>query len=128
MSRPQRCSEPISLSEREIRLLSEIPHGSTSIETELRCELEGGHRGPHAALGDFSKPVGAGRLASGEAVCWWVRWEDPTGRRDVVPQATCPVETRPGEVSSEVCTLFAKHPGRHDFDWAVPDYSRMDES
>lgn len=124
MSEPRRCSKLVVLSEREVRLLSEIPHGSTSVDTEFQCELEAGHRGPHAVLGEWSKPVGAGRLASGEAVTWWVRWEDPTGRRDVVPQATCPAETRPGEVMSEVCTLFAGHPGRHDFEWAVPDYFR----
>lgn len=110
----------MTLGEREVRFLSEIPHGSPSLDVDLECELECGHRGPHHSIGDTSHSFGAGRLANGEAVAWWVRWDDSTGRRDVVPMGNCPVETARGQVLSEVCILFDRHPGRHTFEWESP--------
>lgn len=120
MARHYRCAKPITLSERELRFLSEVPHSDDLIEAELWCELETAHPGPHHALGNCSKPIGAGRLANGEAVSWWVRWEDQDGRRDVVPTANCPAETMPGAAMSEVCCLFHGHPGRHEYELEMP--------
>lgn len=102
-------------------MLSEVPQRAEAADRQLECELEPRHPGPHHAIGVYSRPVGVEPLADGTAV----RWADHE-RLDVVPFASCPSETRPGQVNSAVCTLFSGHPGRHDRAWAVPDYFRAE--
>ncbi|MET9587114.1 hypothetical protein ABZY10_29300 [Streptomyces sp. NPDC006539] len=125
MTKLNACSERVVLGERELRMLSEVPQRAEAADRQLECELEPRHPGPHHAVGVYSRPVGAGQLADGTAVSWWVKWAYRV-RLDVVPFASCPSETHPGQVDSEVCTLFSGHPGRHDPDWAVPDYFRVE--
>lgn len=90
-----------------LAFLQTLPQGAHEMDARIRwCELEPGHDGQHYNLGQHS----------GEHE-WWVHWPDgaerPTG---VVQLAGCSAVSVPDAVGDdEVCTLFAGHPGRHNF-------------
>ncbi|WP_433304054.1 hypothetical protein ACQP2F_13800 [Actinoplanes sp. CA-030573] len=96
------CPARITLDTAQLAFLDGLPTEAPSVQSELRCELELGHEGSHAALGQQV-----------EATMWWVQWTlsaseinaytwCPSGR-------TVPFESR----DDKDCSLFDGHPGRH---------------
>jgi hypothetical protein len=76
------------------------------VKAHHECDLETGHPGPHAALGQ----QGTG----GE---WWLHWATP----QIVETHICPVESATiinAHGEHEPCLLCQGHPGRHSFELA----------
>jgi hypothetical protein len=71
-------------------------------------ELEGGHDGPHWAMG----------RAAGSGGAWWLRWH-PTAR-ELLLRPFCPAASGDPELlDTEACTLPEGHTGRHDYEYTI---------
>jgi hypothetical protein len=92
------CWVEILLTDAELAELAAIPQPANELETQLWCELEAEHPGPHLTLGQ----------ASGD-IEWWLRWG--LGGRDLVVLVPCSAEG-----DDHVCTLPLGHPGGHSFE------------
>lgn len=90
-----------------LAFLQALPQGAHEVDARPRwCELEPEHDGQHYSAGQHS----------GEDE-WWVHWPDgatrPTGMSHLTGCAAVSVPDADGE--DEPCTLFAGHPGHHNF-------------
>jgi len=97
----RRCREQVTLAAAELDRLAGLPRPANELTSQLDCELEGGHAGPHHALAQ----------CSGEDD-WWLRWGD----RLLVVIPVCPAEKAVPNDDPAPCTLPAEHSGRHCFD------------
>ena len=96
------CPARITLDAAQLTFFDGLPADAPSVQTELGCELELGHEGSHAALGQQV-----------EATMWWIQWT--LSASEINPYTWCaarttvPVEDR----DDRDCTLFDGHPGQH---------------
>ena len=96
------CPARITLDTAQLSFFDGLPTEAPSVQSQLGCELECGHDGSHAALGQQV-----------EATLWWVQWT--LSASEINPYTWCPVH--PGSDAQnrvEVeCALFDGHPGAH---------------
>jgi hypothetical protein len=90
------CPARITLDASQLAFFNGLPTEAPSVQSELGCELEQGHEGSHAALGQQV-----------EATMWWIQWT--LSASEVNPYTWCPERRPPGRE----CTLFDGHPGEH---------------
>jgi hypothetical protein len=93
------CPARITLDAAQLAFFDGLPAEAPSVQTELGCELELGHEGSHAALGQQV-----------EATMWWIQWT--LSASEINPYTWCPAKSTP-PVEQRECTLFDGHPGRH---------------
>jgi hypothetical protein len=91
------CPARITLDAAQLAFLDGLPAEAPSVQSELGCELECGHEGSHAALGQQV-----------DATMWWVQWT--LSASEINPYTWCPVRA---EGEGKECSLFDGHPGRH---------------
>ena len=96
------CPARLTLDAAQLAFFNELPTDAPSVQSELRCELEHGHEGSHAALGH---QVGT--------TTWWIQWT--LSASEINPYTWCPTSntahvTRRDDQGS---ALFDGHPGRH---------------
>jgi hypothetical protein len=109
------CGEQATVSQQELDLLDTLPDNEIAIDfSMLGCELQGGHSGPHLALGQiYGGPLGRAR---------WLRWIPGASRDwlDVANAEHCAAEGAPNfdEIPDdrESCVFPAQHPGGHSFE------------
>jgi hypothetical protein len=96
------CPARITLDAAQLAFFDGLPADAPSVQTELGCELELGHEGSHAALGQQV-----------EATMWWIQWT--LSASEINPYTWCPATSTPHveDRSDRDCTLFDGHPGRH---------------
>jgi hypothetical protein len=96
------CPARITLDAAQLAFFNELPAQAPSVQSELGCELERGHEGSHAALGQQV-----------EATMWWVQWT--LSASEINPYTWCPEHRVPDAPSRDDkdCTLFDGHPGKH---------------
>jgi hypothetical protein len=96
------CPARITLDAAQLAFLGRLPTEAPSVQSELGCELERGHDGSHAALGQQV-----------DATMWWVQWT--LSASEINPYTWCPVRRSPIAQSRNDmdCTLFVGHPGKH---------------
>jgi hypothetical protein len=102
-----RCLASVQLDDAERQWLAFRPYRANEVPAELTCELEAGHPDPHAACGQL-----------GNGVEWWKHWTLRAG--EITQHRPCGAEipnTDPNDKlnETEVCLLYADHPGRHSF-------------
>lgn len=90
------CPARVTLDAAQLAFFNGLPTEAPSVQSELGCELERGHEGSHAALGQQV-----------ETTMWWIQWT--LSASEINPYTWCPAPR--GE--KEDCTLFDGHPGRH---------------
>jgi hypothetical protein len=98
----QICPARITLDAAQLAFFDGLPAAAPSIQSELSCELELGHEGSHAALGQQV-----------EATMWWVQWT--LSASEINSYTWCPAH-QPLDAprrDDHDCTLFDGHPGRH---------------
>ena len=83
------CPARITLDAAQLTFFDGLPAKAPSVQSELGCELEQGHEGSHAALGQQV-----------DATMWWIQWT--LSASEINPYTWCPT-----------CSLFDGHPGRH---------------
>ncbi|GAB2585798.1 hypothetical protein Aab01nite_52430 [Paractinoplanes abujensis] len=91
------CPARITLDAAQLAFFNGLPNAAPSVQSELGCELERGHEGSHAALGQQV-----------EATMWWVQWT--LSASEINPYTWCPEQRD--------CPLFDGHPGRHGHEHA----------
>jgi hypothetical protein len=84
------CPARITLDAAQLAFFDGLPTEAPSVQSELGCELERGHEGSHAALGQQV-----------ESTMWWVQWT--LSASEINPYTWCPAP----------CSLFDGHPGGH---------------
>jgi hypothetical protein len=89
------CPARITLDAAQLAFFDGLPAEAPSVQSELGCELERGHEGSHAALGQQV-----------DATMWWVQWT--LSASEINPYTWCP-ERR----DERGCALFDGHPGNH---------------
>lgn len=89
------CPARITLDAAQLAFFNGLPTEAPSVQSELGCELERGHEGSHAALGQQV-----------ETTMWWIQWT--LSASEINPYTWCP-ERR----SQHDCSLFDGHPGGH---------------
>jgi hypothetical protein len=96
------CPARITLGAAQLAFLDGLPAGAPSVQSELACELEQGHEGSHAALGQQV-----------DTTMWWIQWT--LSASEINPYTWCPAHRAPETSSREdqECTLFDGHPGKH---------------
>ena len=96
------CPARVSLDATQSAFLDELPSDAPSLQAELGCELERGHPGSHAALGQQA-----------DETAWWVHWTLTAS--EINPYRWCSVQGTPDRTSRDdkACVLFEDHPGRH---------------
>ncbi|WP_173074950.1 hypothetical protein [Phytohabitans rumicis] len=106
--RGDRCLARIRLGDDEVGWLSTRPLAAHVVEDDLYCELEMGHPGPHATMGQ-----------QGYKIAWWVRWT--LSASEIVETTMCPAESDEVDQLGEhdLCLLYQGHPGRHSFEYGV---------
>jgi len=99
---PVACPARITLDAAQLAFFGELPVPAPSVQSELGCELERGHSGSHAALGQQV-----------EETMWWVQWT--LSASEINPYTWCPARQATAVADREEpdCTLFVGHPGRH---------------
>ncbi|WP_433728457.1 hypothetical protein ACQP2Y_14985 [Actinoplanes sp. CA-051413] len=99
---PVACPARITLDAAQLAFFGELPVPAPSVQSELGCELERGHSGSHAALGQQV-----------EETMWWVQWT--LSASEINPYTWCPERQDPAAQSRDDmdCTLFVGHPGGH---------------
>jgi hypothetical protein len=100
MSKLDRCPAEIELSANQLAWLAELPIPAHSLKPELTCDLDQGHDGPHASLGQHSGDTE-----------WWVRWTLHSS--EISPFEACPSVRVSGDEDEDSCLLFEGHPGSH---------------
>ena len=96
------CPARITLDAAQVAFFNELPTEAPSLQSELGCELERGHEGSHAALGQQV-----------DTTMWWVQWT--LSASEINPYTWCPAHQASDAQSRDDrdCTLFDGHPGRH---------------
>ena len=96
------CPARITLDAAQLAFFGGLPAAAPSVQSELGCELERGHEGSHAALGQQV-----------EETMWWVQWT--LSASEVNPYTWCPASQEPVAQSRDdmECTLYVGHPGKH---------------
>jgi len=96
------CPARITLDAAQLAFFSGLPTAAPSLQSELGCELERGHEGSHAALGQQV-----------DTTMWWVQWT--LSASEINPYTWCPQRHAPDTPSrhDRDCTLFDGHPGSH---------------
>jgi hypothetical protein len=96
------CPARITLDAAQLAFFNGLPAEAPSVQSELGCELERGHEGSHAALG---QQVGA--------TMWWIQWT--LSASEINPYTWCPAREAPAAESRDDrdCALFVGHPGQH---------------
>jgi hypothetical protein len=84
------CPARVTLDASQLTFFDALPNKAPTVQSELGCELERGHEGSHAALGQQV-----------DATMWWVQWT--LSASEINPYTWCPTE----------CSLFDGHPGGH---------------
>ena len=97
------CQSGLILTGAQAVELISLPDGAHEITEAVLCELQDGHTGQHAALGQ----------TDGQQRDWWIRWAT-----EIVVLDCCP-SIAPGD-DEMVCTLPDGHDGGHDFELADP--------
>ena len=96
------CPARVTLDAAQLAFFGSLPAEAPTVQSELGCELERGHEGSHAALGQQV-----------DTTMWWVQWT--LSASEINPYTWCPAEEVP-EVQirhDQDCDLFVGHPGRH---------------
>jgi hypothetical protein len=114
------CPSWIGLSDDDVTRLTSLPGAAHLVPQRVWCEMEVGHGGRHAGLGQDS-------FDGLVSTAWWIWW--PERAYEIAAGAPCPV-IRQGQDEgqdagsagsseddddSESCLLPANHPGRHSF-------------
>lgn len=94
------CPARITLDAAQLAFFDGLPTEAPSVQSELGCELECGHEGSHAALG---QQVGS--------TMWWIQWT--LSASEINPYTWCPAGRETPSRRENDCTLFDGHPGRH---------------
>jgi hypothetical protein len=96
------CPARITLDAAQLAFFDGLPTAAPSLQTELGCELEQGHEGSHAALGQQV-----------DTTMWWLQWT--LSASEINPYTWCPAHRTPdAQTRAEAdCALFDGHPGRH---------------
>jgi hypothetical protein len=96
------CPARITLDAAQLAFFNGLPAAAPSVQSELGCELERGHEGSHAALGQQV-----------DATMWWVQWT--LSASEINPYTWCPAHQAPDAPSRDDldCTLYVGHPGSH---------------
>ena len=96
------CPARITLDAAQLAFFNRLPAEAPSVQSELGCELEQGHEGSHAALGQQV-----------ETTMWWIQWT--LSASEINPYAWCPAgDLLPAQSrADDDCRLFDGHPGRH---------------
>jgi hypothetical protein len=96
------CPARITLDAAQLAFLGALPAEAPSVQSELGCELERGHEGSHAALGQQV-----------DETMWWVQWT--LSASEINPYTWCPAGREPVAPSRDDldCALFVGHPGKH---------------
>jgi hypothetical protein len=94
------CPARLTLDAAQLSFLDGLPTAAPTVQSELGCELELGHDGSHAALGQQAG-----------ATMWWVQWT--LSASEINPYTWCPVHQEPARRDDRDCTLFTGHPGPH---------------
>jgi hypothetical protein len=96
------CPARITLDAAQLAFFGGLPVAAPSVQSELGCELERGHEGSHAALGQQV-----------DETMWWVQWT--LSASEINPYTWCPADREPSVPSRDErdCTLFVGHPGKH---------------
>jgi hypothetical protein len=84
------CPARLTLDAAQMAFFDGLPAAAPSVQSELGCELERGHEGSHAALGQQV-----------DTKMWWIQWT--LSASEINPYTWCP----------EDCRLFDGHSGRH---------------
>jgi hypothetical protein len=105
---PDSCVSRTRLREEEVAWLQERPQAAHEVAPDPYCELERGHPGPHAALGQDA-----------DGVALWVRWT--LDAVEIVERPPCAAEADSVDElgDRDLCMLFDGHPGRHSFEFEV---------
>ena len=93
-----RCATKVDLDPAQVLWLLDRPTAAYALLDIPKCELEDGHDGTHAAMGQHCDDVE-----------WWIRWD--AAAPQIVPAQLCPEDDE-----DEVCLLFVGHPGHHSFE------------
>ena len=100
----ERCPAWTLLDAAQVAWLAGLPGAKRRVPVDRYCELEAGHRGSHASLGQLRGERG-----------WWILWREsaiPTIER----LEPCPGDGEQPLDRDEVCLLFKGHPGCHTFE------------
>lgn len=99
---PSYCPAVLVLDPLQSRFLNALPSPVHVPPEKLSCELERGHAGAHAGLG---------QSAAGNE--WWVQWSLIAA--EVNRLGMCTAERSPGDLEADDngCVLFDGHQGRH---------------
>jgi hypothetical protein len=73
----ERCPTRVELNDVQVRRLDSRPHGTNVAERHYDCDLENGHEGPHASLGQPSNDAE-----------WWIYWT--LSASEIREVAACP--------------------------------------
>jgi hypothetical protein len=88
------CPARITLDAAQLAFFDGLPADAPSVQSELGCELECGHEGSHAALGQQV-----------DSTMWWIQWT--LSASEINPYTWCTGQQDPD------CSLFDGHPGKH---------------
>jgi hypothetical protein len=96
------CPARITLDAAQLTFFNGLPTEAPSVQSELGCELEQGHEGSHAALGQQV-----------DATMWWIQWT--LSASEINPYTWCRAHRTPDAPTraDKDCTLFDGHPGNH---------------
>ena len=97
----QDADKKVDLDPAQVLWLLDRPTAAYALIDIPKCELEDGHDGPHAAMGQHCDDVE-----------WWIRWD--AAAPQIVAAQLCPEDDEDDE--DEVCLLFAGHTGHHSFE------------
>jgi hypothetical protein len=96
------CPARVTLDATQLAFFNGLPAQAPSVQSELGCELELGHEGSHAALGQQV-----------DLTMWWIQWT--LSASEINPYTWCPVHRELEDESrdDQDCRLFVGHPGGH---------------
>jgi hypothetical protein len=98
------CPGLVELTDVEIAWLDHLYGAVNEVAGRHYCELETGHAGRHAALGQ--------RDVRGD---WWVWWAEDDGSREILLMDPCPVEQDTTDPDQRPCLLPIGHAGGHSY-------------
>src|SRR5690348_7261232 len=89
------CPARITLDAAQLAFFNGLPTEAPSLQSELGCELERGHEGSHAALGQQV-----------ETTMWWIQWT--LSASEINPYTWCSAHQQMDAPSRDdrECTLF----------------------
>ncbi|GIE05058.1 hypothetical protein [Paractinoplanes durhamensis] len=96
------CPARVTLDAAQMAFFDGLPTKAPSVQAELGCELEQGHEGSHAALGQQV-----------DTTMWWIQWT--LSASEINPYTWCPATHLPDTErrDDKDCALFNGHPGSH---------------